>query len=201
MVSKDLVTVAAFASVFLVYCKPAPAPTRNQERLDSSTAGSEAPPTIVTSSLTGVENSTSSALVTSPGTDAKQVMDTSINAPGLQCAPTVITRRDTITLRMENPHGEYLEVTQPNGTLFYLIYPHPREPPNYLLMSSEAFTEMPTIRFLADVRSKPRIYGRDTLEPVFQEPGKYVLMIGSNLESERGSQIHKCTIRLVTQKQ
>jgi len=200
MVSKGLATVVALATIFLVYCKPAPAPSRNQERFDSSTAGIEVRGAIVTSSSTSVENSTSSALITSPKTDTKQVIDTSIDAPSLQCVPKVFSRRDTIILRMENPHGEYLVVTDPNGTMFYLIYPHPGDFPDYPLPASETFKETPTIRFPATVRAKPQVYGHDTLEAVFHKPGKYVLTIGSKLESEHASQIDKCTIRLVAQK-
>jgi hypothetical protein len=167
---------------------------------DSSSGGSQAPTPIARGSLTSSDSSTSSALVASPLSDTKRAMDASNEAPGLQCAPRVFSRRDTLTLRMENPHGEYLTVTQPNGTLFYLVYPHSPGPPDYQLVPSETFRKMPSIRFSADVRAVPRVYGRDTLESVFDKPGKYVLTIGSNLESERGSDIHKCTIRLAPRK-
>jgi hypothetical protein len=127
-------------------------------------------------------------------------MDTSINAPSLQCGPKVFSRRDTITMKMEVPHGEYLVVIQPNGTWFYLVYPHDVDGPDYSLVPSETFKEMPTIRFRADVKGKPWVYGRDTLETVFQEPGKYILETGANIASERGSQIWKCSVRFVPEK-
>jgi hypothetical protein len=98
---------------------------------------------------------------------------------------------------MKTPHGEYLAVTQANGTIFYLIYPHP-EPSDHVLEPSEAFVDMPTIRFRADLKARPRVYGRDTLETVFSVPGEYVLRVAHNLESERASEIHKCTLRLVS---
>lgn len=84
--------------------------------------------------------------------------------------------------------------------MFFLVYPNPREAPSFLLMSSESFTELPEIRFRADVRSRPRIYGRDTLEPVFQKPGNYILETGHNLESDQSSDIYTCTVRLVPEK-
>jgi hypothetical protein len=101
---------------------------------------------------------------------------------------------------MATPHGEYLAVMQPDSTHFYLSYPHPTESRNFFLVPSDSFAEMPTIRFRADVRSRPQIYGRDTLEPVFAKPGKYVLTIGHKLESEQSSQIHRCAIQLVPTK-
>lgn len=97
---------------------------------------------------------------------------------------------------MTIPHGEYLAVTPPDTTWFYLIYPHP-DPSDHVLESSEAFVDMPTIRFPADLKAKPRVYGRDTLEAVFREAGDYVLRIGRKLESDRASEIHKCTVRFM----
>lgn len=198
--SKAATMIVVLATVFLPCCKPTPAPSQNQERADSSSIGTAASATIATSSSTAAENSTSRGLVTSPSTDIKQVMDTSIKAPNLQCAPKMFSRRDTITMRMEVPHGEYLVVIQPNGTWFYLVYPHDVDGPNYSLVPSDTFKAMPTIRFRGDVKGKPWVYGRDTLETVFQEPGKYVLETGANIASERGSQIWKCSVRFVPQK-
>jgi hypothetical protein len=108
------------------------------------------------------------------------------------------TPKDTITLRMRTPHGEYLKVMQPDSTIFYLSYPDPTESRNFFLVPADSFAEMPIIRFKADVRSRPRIYGRDTLEPVFSKPGKYVVTVGHKMESEAASEIHRCTIRLVS---
>jgi hypothetical protein len=101
---------------------------------------------------------------------------------------------------MEPPHGDYLVVTQPDSTAFYLVYPNPDVTPRFLLMSSEVFAELPQVRFRADVRSKPQIFGRDTLEPIFQKPGKYTLMIGYKLESERSSGVYRCTVQLAPEK-
>jgi hypothetical protein len=104
-------------------------------------------------------------------------------------------------LRMETPHGGYLAAVQPNGTMFYLIYPLPEDSGRkYSLVPSKTFEEMSTIRFRADVRAKPLVYGRDTLENVFSVPGKYVLHLGDNLAGE-GGQVHKCAVRFVPRKQ
>ena len=190
--SKCLMILAGLATVVLADCKPTP--SRDQERADSSAVVGQAPSSNASSSSTGSENAT--ALVKGSPTDASGGADTSVGSAAFQCAPKVFSRRDTITLRMKTPHGEYLAVNQPNGTIFYLIYPHP-EPSDPVLESSEAFVEIPTIRFRADLKARPRVYGRDTLEAVFREPGEYVLRIGHKLESERASEIHKCTVRLV----
>jgi hypothetical protein len=121
--------------------------------------------------------------------------DTSTGTPEFQCTPRTFSLGDTITLRMAIPHGEYLMVTQPSGTTFFLVYPHPEDPPDALLASSEAFTQMPMIRLAAAFKARPRVSGRDTLERVFYSPGNYVLETAHNLESERASEIHKCIVR------
>lgn len=215
-VSRTPVFVAFLAAVVVANCKPSPDTSRSEGRTGSSiitsqgltpivsssstAADIQAPGAMVDGPSTGNDTGTPGALVTSHWVDTKRIMDTSIDAPGLQCAPKTFSRRDTLTLRMDHPHGEYLMVVQPDSTMFFLVYPNPREAPSFLLMSSESFTELPEIRFRADVRSRPRIYGRDTLEPVFQKPGNYILETGHNLESDQSSDIYTCTVRLVPEK-
>jgi hypothetical protein len=138
------------------------------------------------------------ALVPLPPQTAAQVAAADSNTIDLHCTPSVFSRSDTITLRMESPHGEYLMVRQPDSTVFFLSYPDSTKPRNLFLVAADSFTQMPAIRFRADIRSRPFVYGRDTLEPVFAKPGKYVLTIGHKLETEHASDIHRCTIRLVS---
>ena len=212
VMSKRPIVLALLATVVLTSCKPSADPSRNLGQADSSGINSPAPTTIVSSSSTSGDSQTPSAaansssasgdsdtpgaLVTSQGVDTKRVID----ASGLQCTPRIFSRRDTLTLRMEHPHGEYLVVTQPDSTAIYLVYPQPDVPPRFLLMSSDVFAELPEVRFRADIRSKPEIYGRDTLEPVFGKPGKYTLTIGHKLESERSSGVYRCTVQLVPER-
>lgn len=122
--------------------------------------------------------------------------DTTGNFVGLRCTPAIFSPKDTITLRMGSPHGEYLMVSQPDSTVFFLSYPDSTEPRNFFLVQADSFASMPLLRFKADVKSRPRVYGRDTLETVFSKPGKYTLTIGHKLESEHASEIHTCTLRL-----
>jgi hypothetical protein len=126
--------------------------------------------------------------------------DTTSDIVGLRCTPAVFSQKDTITLRMESPHGDYLMVSQPDSTAFFLSYPDSTEPRNFFLVQADSFALMSLVRFRADVKSRPRVYGRDTLETVFSKPGKYLLTIGRKLESEHATDIHRCTIRLVASK-
>ena len=127
--------------------------------------------------------------------------DTLPDSVDLQCSPRRATLNDTITLRMQIPHGEYLMVMQPDSTVFFLSYPDSTEPRDFSLVQADSFAKMPVIRFRAGVRSRPHVYGRDTFETVFSKRGKYVLTIGHKLETEHSSQIHTCTLQLAATKQ
>lgn len=115
--------------------------------------------------------------------DTRQVLDTSLDAPNFQCAPKVLTQRDTVILRAEVPHGGWLLLERPDGTSFDLVSPIPDEGYGKLL-DSEAFKNTLIVRFRADIRSRPQVYGRDTLEQVFNLPGEYTFTIGENLGTE-----------------
>src|SRR5436853_7384114 len=62
--------------------------------------------------------------------------DTTSDIVGLRCTPAVFSQKDTITLRMESPHGEYLMVSQPDSTTFFLSYPDSTEPRNFFLVQA-----------------------------------------------------------------
>ncbi|HMG70369.1 MAG TPA: hypothetical protein VK544_04590 [Gemmatimonadaceae bacterium] len=143
-------------------------------------------------------DATLAALVPLPPQTAEQVAYADSNTIGLQCIPNRFSRNDTIRLLMEYPHGEYLMVRQPDGTGFFLTYPDSTKPRYSVLVPADSFVQMPEIRFRADVRSRPFVYGRDTLEPVFTKPGKYVLTIGHKMETGQSSEVYSCTIRLVS---
>jgi hypothetical protein len=174
----------------LTDCKPARTPDRDTARAGLSVAEQRAPTAASTTVSTAANDTTTAgALVTSPPPDANQAADTSVNAPGLQCSPKVFSVHDTITLRMENPHGEYLMVYAPDSTVFYLSQPDPRAD---VLMPSDSFSVTPIVRFRADVMADPGGYYP---RPVFRDTGNYVLVIGHNMASEAGSDIYRCTIR------
>jgi hypothetical protein len=149
------------------------------------------------------DTSTRSALVTTPWVNIKQVMDTSLDAPNFQCAPKQFTLRDTITLRAEVPHGGQLSVVTPDGTIYPLIFPLGEDPKTTALMPPATFENTLITRFRADIRQRPAIYGRDTVERIFRKPGDYTFILGSNLETEVDDEANvdiafwRCTITLV----
>ncbi|HST07649.1 MAG TPA: hypothetical protein VLJ83_05720, partial [Gemmatimonadaceae bacterium] len=99
----------------------------------------------------------------------------------------------------EVPHGGWLVVAQPDSTIFTLISPIGRQIARFSPLSdAEVFKTMLILRFRADIRAKPDVYGRDTLETVFRTPGDYVFTIGENLGTEYDEEDPNwhCTIRL-----
>lgn len=113
----------------------------------------------------------------------------------LVCRPRAVKSADTISLRMAVPHGDYLVVTRPDGTLFYLIYPRDSVARDSTLMPSDQFKNVPILRIRANVRGRPVFYARYSLEPIFSRPGNYQLKIASDFESEEVSDVRTCSIR------
>jgi hypothetical protein len=191
-----LIAESMFPLFLLAGCRQTPEASTH-DAIDSTSVSVASSSTHIATRPVVADTSSSSALVTGPWIDTKQVLDTSLDAPNLQCAPKVISRRDTITVRAEVPHGGYLVVINPEHASFYLIQPERGRPETMgPLGSSEVFMNTLITRFRADVRAKPAIYGRDTLEPVFNAAGKYIIEVGENLESEADDDyIWKCTLR------
>jgi len=115
--------------------------------------------------------------------------------PRLTCTPTNFGPNDTLSLRMNTSHGDYLIATQPGDSLFYIIYPQLNVPTRkYSLIPSAEFKQMETLRLPADVKAVPWYAGRDTtVAPLFPRSGKYVLTIGEKLEGDN-ARAASCTV-------
>ena len=119
----------------------------------------------------------------------------SLFAP-LHCRPTTFHSGDTVTLRMATPHGHYLWIEKPDGTSYLVVFPpQGKLRAEYSLMPSEDFARTTTIRLPADMKAIHYVYGRDTiLEPVFNDPGKYVVQVGDNFGTDGGIAPPNCHI-------
>jgi len=187
-----------FGALFLTACQTKTDRALSQATAASSTEIAVAASTTPPNTAPATRIVFSDALVRTPWVDTKQVMDTSLDAPNFQCAPKVFTQKDTLTLRAEVPHGGWLDVNQPDGTDFRLIGPV-AEAAGYALMDTATFANTLIVRFRADLKSRPYVYGRDTLETVFRVPGDYRFTIGYNLATEYDDEDPNwhCTVRLV----
>src|SRR3989442_10300032 len=107
-----------------------------------------------------------SAAPTDNGTTAASVHDTAVaTGAALTCVPRTIRTSDTLTLRMKTPHGDYLTANQPDGSLFFIVYPRLDDPSRkFSLMPSEVFKTTAILRLPANFRAIPWKYGRDSTE-------------------------------------
>src|SRR4051794_15176819 len=58
-----------------------------------------------------------------PVDSAAAPVEAPLPEPTLDCTPANFGPKDTLSLRMNTPHGDYLIATQPGDSLFYVIYP------------------------------------------------------------------------------
>lgn len=113
----------------------------------------------------------------------------------LGCTPKSFGPRDTLTFRMETPHGGEMVLTTPDHTTYEFVYGQPSEgKKNYSLVPIEAFKTMSTLKVPADIRMPPYVYGRDTAETVFRQPGQYVVVMGENLHSDHTGRPYICRV-------
>jgi hypothetical protein len=134
---------------------------------------------------------TPSASATTPSPPASEeplAAQVPLPPPKLSCSPSNFGPKDTLILRMNVPHGDWLIATQPGDSLFYIIYPKRNATNrNYSLVPPEEFKQMETLKLPSGVKAVPWYYGRDTtLAPLFPRPGKYVLTMGENLAGDNG---------------
>lgn len=117
----------------------------------------------------------------------------------LTCAPTRFGLGDTLTLRMRTPHGHYLWVTRSDQISYLIVYPAQGElKAAYSLVPSDEFASVATIQLPSQIQAIPYVYGRDTIrEPVFSEPGDYLLQVGDNFATDGGVPPSTCHLTFV----
>lgn len=173
------------------------APGSSADRADTSAAPAE--PVAMTRRDTVAVAASETAVGTVPTLPrAVPKTESSIVQP-ITCTPNTLGPGDTLTLRMGTPHGDYLSIHSPDRTVYSLVYPQLGKPRrNYSLIPSEEFRRIGTLPLPGDVRAIPLVKGRDTiLEPVFSEPGKYLIVMGENLASDYENRSSDCTVTFV----
>lgn len=118
------------------------------------------------------------------------------DSTAFSCTPKSFGSRDTLTFRMEAPHGDYLTVLTPADVFYYFVYPQPAVATRqYSIVPSEAFKTMSTLKVPGDIHLPPRIYGKDTIpEVVFSQAGQYIVKMGENLESDYTGRPYICKL-------
>ena len=80
--------------------------------------------------------------------------------------------------------------------MHFVVYPQFGQPSRrFSLVPSDSFRNLATIRLPADLRAKGYATSRDTvLQAVFSKTGKYELLVGENLESDRSEELSTCSV-------
>ena len=118
--------------------------------------------------------------------------------PGsLRCSPTSLGRTDTLTLVMSVPHGRELSIEGPTGDFFNLVLAEPQASDGPMLLPADTFRVLPAVRLpVGSLRGKPFVAGRDSVELVFASPGAYRLRMAEVLNTDDGTPVAICVVRL-----
>lgn len=113
----------------------------------------------------------------------------------LRCVPRTLSSNDTLTLTMQAPHGAFLAVVAPDGGWFYLVHTFGGfQGYGPSLIPPESFQRTRVYRIAANVRARPAVHGRDSLEAVFDRPGEYRIVLAEKLATDHGPPPVECVV-------
>jgi hypothetical protein len=121
-----------------------------------------------------------------------------VNVPAnIRCSPDTIRPGDTLTVRMDEPHGRYFIARGPDGTDFFIVFPgegRPDRTQRRVLLPTDSFRKVTLLKLnTRTLTAGPWVFGRDTNEIVFRQAGVYRLMVGSEMETD-GPQFTECRV-------
>ena len=96
---------------------------------------------------------------------------------------------DTLHLRFQSPHPQYLGVIDPEGSFFYLVYPASEATEGLKpLLDSRKFIHLDHLDIpIANLKADPYKYGVMENQPVFNKSGTYTFILGENLHTDHPS--------------
>jgi len=116
----------------------------------------------------------------------------------LTCTPDVLRNGDVLTMRFTGTHGPSFMAIGPDRTPYIVVFhgEGDRDRANRKsLVPPDSFVKMTELRL--DPRTLTAgvwVFGRDTNELLFQTPGFYRLIVGSDLETD-GPSYAECWVR------
>ena len=115
----------------------------------------------------------------------------------LTCTPE-IHANDTLKMRMTLPHGPTFHIGTPDGTPFIVVFHGEGDRDRgerKTLMPPDSFAKVTALDLLPrTLRAGAWVFGRDTNELVFTQPGVYRLRVGSDMETD-GPIYAECLVR------
>ena len=117
----------------------------------------------------------------------------------LACAPAVVSQADTLRMTMTLPHGPTFHISTPDGTPFIVVFHGEGERDRGArrsLVSPDSFANLTRLDLpIRSMKAGAWVFGRDTNEKVFVQPGFYRLRVGSDMETD-GPRYAECVVRL-----
>jgi hypothetical protein len=117
----------------------------------------------------------------------------------LSCSPTVLKSDSTLILRFKLPHPGELAIRAPDGTYYFLAYdPGAGIPPGLTpIADKESFRKMSELALpVGRAMGSPWLYGRESNELIFKEPGVYMVTLAEVLETDAKQPEFYCKVIL-----
>jgi hypothetical protein len=104
---------------------------------------------------------------------------------------------DTIELRFQKTHPEFLGVINPDGKFFYLVFPASESIGKLTpLVDSKVFLRLDRLEIsTAHLKADPYEYGVVENQTVFTKSGAYDFILGDNLHVDDPTAVYRVTVR------
>lgn len=116
----------------------------------------------------------------------------------LTCAPEVLRKGDVLSMRLTAPHGPTFMAVGPDKTPYIVIFRGegtPDRTQRKSLIHPDSFAHINELNIdPATFTVGVWVFGRDTNELLFRQPGFYRLIVGSDLETD-GPSYAECLVR------
>lgn len=115
---------------------------------------------------------------------------------GLQCSPDKLSRNDVLVLKFGARHESELAVVRPDKEYFFVAQRRLARGARADGIPSEMFSGISELHIVPDTfRARRWRSGVIDSERLFDRPGKYVFLLGENLESEHEG-VQSCEVTL-----
>jgi hypothetical protein len=106
----------------------------------------------------------------------------------LKCSPFKLKSGDTLTISMTVPHEKELAIVDPDGAYFLLSYDSKIKILNSSQFSIYNFDHFDTVKTIkldvSTAEGSPYTAGKKNNEKIFVKPGRYKILLSSDLHSE-----------------
>lgn len=105
----------------------------------------------------------------------------------IKVTPGVVTATDIITITFPKKHPKKMSIRTPGGG-WYSVHEAPEK--IYILPASQFSRATLVRKKVSEIKGVIWIDGKRSIEPVFSEPGEYLIYMADNLETEPENTFH-----------